>query len=78
MAFFSESKIRFSNLQNKLLQITTLNLKFLPITINNLFQFQAQDSDLDYSFWQCEKHNALSEKEPPINSGDTRFFLYLF
>ena len=27
-AFFSESEIRFSNLQNKLLQITILNLKF--------------------------------------------------
>ena len=27
-SFFSESEIRFSNLQNKLLQINILNLKF--------------------------------------------------
>ena len=40
--FFSESEIRFSNLQispPKLFQITILNLKFLPITVNSLFKF---------------------------------------
>ena len=26
------------------------------------FKFQVQDSDLEYLFWQCEKHIALSEK----------------
>ena len=48
--FFSEGEIRFSNLQNRLLQITILNLKFeIPahITVNNLFKFQAQDGDLE-------------------------------
>ena len=30
------------------------------------FKFQVQDSDLEYSFWQCEKHIALSEKKPPL------------
>ena len=39
VTFFSESVIRFSNLQKKIFQITMLNLKFPPITVNNLFQF---------------------------------------
>ena len=30
------------------------------------FKFQLQDSDLEYLFWQCEKHMALSEKKPPL------------
>ena len=30
------------------------------------FKFQVQDSDLEYLFWQCEKHIALSEKKPPL------------
>ena len=29
------------------------------------FKFQVQDSDLEYSFWQREKHISLSEKKPP-------------
>ena len=32
---------------------------FLPVTVNNLFKFQAQDSDLEYLFWS-------SEKKPPL------------
>jgi hypothetical protein len=30
------------------------------------FKFHVQDSDLEYLFWQCEKHIALSEKKPPL------------
>ena len=30
------------------------------------FEFQVQDSDLEYLFWQCEKHITLSEKKPPL------------
>ena len=30
------------------------------------FKFQVQDSDLEYLFWQCEKHITLSEKKPPL------------
>ena len=30
------------------------------------FKFQVQDSNLEYSFWQCEKHIALSEKKSPL------------
>ena len=40
----------------------TWKLNFLPIKVNNLFKFQAQGSDLEYLFWQCEKHITLSEK----------------
>ena len=27
------------------------------------FKFQVQDIDLEYLFWQCEKHITLSEKK---------------
>ena len=66
--FFSESVMRFSNLQNKYSKSLswTWNLNFLPITVNNLFKFQAQDSDLEYSFWRFDKHIALSENKPPL------------
>ena len=31
------------------------------------FKLQVQDSDLEYLFWQCEKHIALSEEKPPLH-----------
>ena len=34
--------------------------------IGGKFKFQVQDSDLEYLFWQCEKHIALSEKKTPL------------
>ena len=34
--------------------------------VNNLFKFQAQDSDLEYLFWRFEKRVALSEKKTPL------------
>ena len=55
--FFSESVIRFLNLQKKIFQKTILSLKF---------KFQVKDSFLDYSFWRFEKRIALSEKKPPL------------
>ena len=48
-------------ISKKLLQITILH-----ITVNNLFKFQAQNSDLEYLFWRSEKRIALSEKKPPL------------
>ena len=50
--FFSESEICFSNLQISEINYSkslswTWNLKLPPITVNNLFKFQAQGSDLD-------------------------------
>ena len=59
VAFFSESAIRFSNLQmykKKYLKKTILSLKF---------EFQVQDSFLEYFFleiWISEKRITLSEK----------------
>ena len=32
----------------------TWNLNFPPITVNNIFKFQAQDSNLDFFFWDLE------------------------
>ena len=50
------------NLQRKILQITILNLKFkfLTITINNKFKFQAQDSHLEYFYFGDLKNPALA------------------
>ena len=31
-------------------------------------KFQAQDSDLENLFWQCEKHIGLSAKKPPLRT----------
>ena len=36
------------------------NLNFPPKTVNNLFKFSAQDSDLEYLFWRS--------KNPPVSS----------
>ena len=30
------------------------------------FEFQVQDSDLEYLFWRFDKHIALSEKKLPL------------
>ena len=50
--FFSESEIRFSNLPTSQKNYSkklswAWNLKFSPISVNNLFKFQAQDSFLE-------------------------------
>ena len=45
--------------------------KFLTV-MGGKFECQVQDSDLEYSFWQCEKHIPLSEKKkPPLIEQDT-------
>ena len=58
----------FSNLQNKYSKSLSWawNLNKLFTVIGGKFKFQVQDSDLEYLFWQCEKHIALSEKKPPL------------
>ena len=40
------------------------------------FKFQVQDSDLEYLFWQCEKHIALSEKTFRRNRAKVNFRKY--
>ena len=49
---FQISKINYSKSLS-----WTWNLKFPPITVNNLVKFQAQDSDLEYfsEIWRFEK-----------------------
>jgi hypothetical protein len=41
---------------------------FPPKSVNNLFKFSAQDSDLEYLFWQCKKPPVSSELKPPLES----------
>ena len=41
------------------------NLNFLP-TVNNLFKFSAQDSDLEYLFWQYKNFPVSSDLKPPL------------
>ena len=61
-SFFSESAMCFSNLQNEYSKSLswTWSLNLPPLTVKNLFEFQAQDSDLEYLFWRFEKD--FSEK----------------
>ena len=40
------------------------NLNFLPKTVNNLFKFTAQDSDLEYSCWRRKKFSVSSDLKP--------------
>ena len=42
------------------------NLNFLPKSVSNLFKFSAQDSDLEYLFWQCKKPPVSSDIKPPL------------
>ena len=42
------------------------NLNFPPKSVNNLFKFSAQDSDLEYLFWQCKNPPVSSDIKPPL------------
>ena len=42
------------------------NLNFPPKTVINLFKFSAQDSDLEYLFWQCKNPPVSSDIKPPL------------
>ena len=55
--FFQKLWFVFQISKNKYLKELSWawNLNFLPITVNNKFKFQAQDSNLEYfSFWNWE------------------------
>ena len=71
---FSQLKVAFSQKVQCAFHIAKINISnhYPDINLNKLFtvigekfKFQVQDRDLEYSFWQCEKHIALSEKKPP-------------
>ena len=49
-SFYSESAIRFSNLQNKIFRIAILSLKF-EFVIGGKCKFQVQDSFLEYFYF---------------------------
>ena len=57
--FLSESLLK------KIFQITIQirEFEFTAQTVDNLFKFSAQDSDLKYIFLSCSK---LSDKKPPL------------
>ena len=41
-------------------------LNFPPKTVNNLFKFSAQDSDLKYLSWQRKNSPVSSDLNPPL------------
>ena len=43
-----------------------INLNLLPKTVNNLFKFSAQDSDLEYLCWQWKNSPVPSDLKPPL------------
>ena len=47
------------------------NLNFPPKTVNNLFKFSAQDSDLEYLCWQWKNYPVSSDLKPPLKEGIT-------
>ena len=42
------------------------DLNFPPKSVNNLFQFYAQDSDLEYLFWKSKNPQVSSDLKPPL------------
>ena len=46
------------------------NLNFPPKTVNNLFKFSAQDSDLEYLYWQWKHSPVSSDLKPPSARSD--------
>ena len=66
-----KNEIRFSNLpvshekySKKLFWAWNLNNLFT--VMGRKIEFQVQNSDMEYLFWLCEKHSALSEKKAPL------------
>ena len=39
-----------------------------PKSVNNLFKFSAQDSDLEYLFWRCKNPPVSSDLKPPLGA----------
>ena len=42
------------------------NLNFLPKSLNNLFKFSAQNSDLEYLFWRTKNPPVSSDLKSPL------------
>jgi len=69
--FKSEDTGEPSHLQHKHSQspFWAENLNFPPKTVNNLFKFSAQGSDLEYSCWRRKKFPVSSDFKPPLLGG---------
>ena len=65
-SFYSESAIRFSNLQKKYSKLLfwTWNLNLLFTVIGGKFKLQVQDSDLDFflEIWDLKTHRTFWKK----------------
>ena len=66
--FKSEDIVKILHCQHKYSKLLSWpeNLNFLPKTVNNIFKFSAQDSDLEYLFWLQKKSSASSVIKPPL------------
>ena len=67
--FKSEDTGEFLHLQYKYSRSLSWaeNLNFLPKTVNNLFKFSAQASDLEYLCWICKNFLLSSDLKPPLD-----------
>ena len=74
--FKSEETREFFRCQNKYSKSLSWaeNLNFPPKTVNNLFKFSAQDSDLEYLFWQRKNSSVSSDLKQPL--ADCKPLLY--
>ena len=69
--FKSEDTGEFLHLQHKYSKSLSWeeNLNFPPKTVDNLFKFSAQDSDLEYLCWRRKIFPVSSDLKPPLNIG---------
>ena len=51
------------------------NLNKLFTVLGGKFKFSAQDSDLEYSFWQQKNTPVSSDLKPPLEEGTSREIL---
>ena len=68
VGFNSEETGGFLLFQNKYSRSLSWaeNLNFLPKSVNNLFKFSAQDSDLENLFWRSKSPPVSSDLKPPL------------
>ena len=66
--FKSEETGGFLHLQDKYSKLLSWadNLNFPPKSLNNLFKFSAQNSDLEYLFWRTKNPPISSDLKPPL------------
>ena len=65
---YSEDTGKFLRLQHKYSKSLSWaeNLNFPPKTVNNLFKFSPQDSDLEYLCWRRKNFPVSSDLKPPL------------